>query len=160
MAESTLKFQGWSNEFYTCEFAVFWLIMETVLEEAEIERGPGSLDFRLRNLIEEGDLGADWYHIVELDDVIGADAGRFDSLLAKADLHVMSHRPEELWGSLKRPGLAHEVGHAYFGDPPNPGALQALILRFSLPWLSPPEDSKLVKAVGWIRTVKRPPVQS
>jgi len=154
MAKSVIKFGVWRKEFSVSEFSLFWLILESVLEESEVARGAESLDFRLKTLIEEGCLGDEWYHVTELDEIIQGDCSRFEDLLAKAIRHVTNLEAKDFWASLKRSEQAHEVGCDRFGDPPNRDALIGLIVRFSLPWFSPPESSQLMKAVGWRPTAK------
>jgi hypothetical protein len=153
MAESTITYNCWYKVFPPEEFSIFWLLIERVLNEDQTRFESDSLDWRLRQLIETKHLGEDWYHNIELDDVIGEDSQRFHDLLAKAAHHVLavSYGKESFWDSLKQPELAREIGHLEYGDPVNTKALLSLIARISLPWFAPPVENPLMRELGWLR---------
>ena len=152
MAESSVTFNRWTKEFEVGEFAIFWLIMESVLDEEEIRKGPLSLDFRLQEQITVHHWGEDWYHHAQLDDVIGEDVQRFHELLAKTAARVGQWASGvSFWELLKRPAQAREVGHQRYGDPVNRDALLGLIVRFALPWYSASDGDPLLRNIGWYR---------
>lgn len=135
------------------EFSVFWLILEAVLDEERLKLGHEALDWRIRRLIDEECLADQGYHGINLDQVIGPDSQRFIELLALAARHVRRapHDQGSFWDSLRRPQEAYEAGNWTYGDPVSRDALIGLILRFSLPWFSPPFDHPLMAESAWIR---------
>jgi hypothetical protein len=156
MAESYIDYNDWSKEFEVGEFAVFWLIIETVLDEEKMKQGPPSLDWRLQQLICKDCLGEDWYHVTCLDDVIGDDESRFREILASAVNFVRfsSSEKKSFWSMIKRSEQAYKVGRFRYGDLASIDALIGLVVRFSLPWLSPDVENPLMTALGWVRISK------
>lgn len=52
MAESSIRYRSWYKEFEIGEFAIFWLILETVLDHDRMIADEACLDARLRELRE------------------------------------------------------------------------------------------------------------
>jgi hypothetical protein len=153
MAESSIRYNGWANYFEVGEFAVFWLIMETVLDEENLKLGPLSLDGRIQELISKDQLVEDWYHSTRLDEVIGGDQQRFYELLAKAVTFTSESlcRMDDFWSLLKQPRQAQAVGPMFYGEKPRMDSLVGLITRFSLPALLKDYDHPIMTALGWFK---------
>lgn len=154
MASMSLLYNKWLINLSESEFCIFWLILETVLDEGKVREDPQSLDYRLSEFIDRNHLVMDVYNSVMLDGVIGDDDRRFQELLAKA-IHLIYWFPPQskdgFWTVLKRPQAAYDLGAEEYGDPVNRYALIGLILRLSLPWLLPPEDHLFTRELGWTR---------
>jgi hypothetical protein len=149
MAESSIRYRSWYKEFEIGEFAIFWLILETVLDHDRMISDESCLDARLQKLIYDEELGEEWYHGVVLDDVIIEDDLRFGELLGDCITHIMAIRTERFWDTLKRPQKAYEIGHFRYGDRANLDALVGLIVLFSIPGFSPPAGHPLLRKLGW-----------
>jgi hypothetical protein len=152
MAESFVYFNNWHGEFEVGDFAIIWLIIETVinLNDAKIE--PESLYGRLQRLIDQKELGVDCYQVIKLDQYVDPDKDEFISLLGKAIKFVSEcqWRNGNLLASLKRPEQAIYVAkYSRFGEVPNIAEIVGLLSRFSLATFSATADNEMLRAHGW-----------
>ncbi len=153
MAESFLFYKGWNCEFEVGDFALAWLVIETVLDTDLIKEKPSDLQGRLQRLISTDCLGEDWYHSTRLDPIIGSDEEEFHHVLATALWSVRQAiwQQKNLWSSLKRPDLAVKIAsNTRFRDPSSLEAFLGVLIRFTLPALVPGSENDIMRSLGWL----------
>lgn len=153
MAESFIRYKGWMTGFEVSEFALIWLVIETVLDADLIRDNPSALQGRLQHLIDTDCFGEDWYHSTRLDPIIGDDEDEFRHVLASALWLVRetTWQQKNLWPSLKRPDLAMKIAaNTRFRDPSKLEAFLGVLTRFALPAIVPSGENDVMRCLGWL----------